>query len=321
MTEIKIAYAFDDEDNLIGIAEAERGQKVFCPLCKNPVIVRKGNIRIHHFAHKVSDICTQETITHKVAKLLIQKTIEDWKKGRTQAPVFLRSCQYCYSREAQPIPKKVERADLEVRLADGFIVDVALMAENVPIAAIEIRVTHAVSEEKEEGLSIPYIEVDGFEVIENPRNLIPETDTFNPFTCKECKQRLNKFIQKAKRIAEATKIQLPDSYYRYGITKCWSCKKKILVFAWPGQAELGSAKPVEKPKPHTIQYRKSKLADKEYWVNSCPYCSMIQGDVFLYHKYFSPFFNFECGKNNPSDYYTDMMHLSNYDETRFLYYP
>ena len=95
-----------------------------------------------------------------MAKLLIQKTIEDWKKGKTQAPVVMRNCKSCRRDEAQPLPNKVEKAELELPLKNGFIVDVALIADQKPVAAIEVRVTHAVDAFKDRTLNIPYIEVD-----------------------------------------------------------------------------------------------------------------------------------------------------------------
>ncbi len=59
--------------------EAERGLGPFhCPLCEKEVILRKGRIKIHHFAHKPPVTCTRgkgESEAHYRAKLAIYDTL------------------------------------------------------------------------------------------------------------------------------------------------------------------------------------------------------------------------------------------------------
>lgn len=81
----------------------------------------------------------------------------------------------------QALPDKVDRAILEYRMPEGSIVDIALMVANEAAAAIEIRVTHAVDENKAKSLSVPFIELDGQAVIENPTIFQPIRDHFLPF--------------------------------------------------------------------------------------------------------------------------------------------
>jgi competence CoiA-like predicted nuclease len=74
------SYALDLQDKLKHISEVERGRKgYFCPGCRQRMIARKGDIKIHHFAHDPQDVerrgkCSysDETIRHKLGKEILQ---------------------------------------------------------------------------------------------------------------------------------------------------------------------------------------------------------------------------------------------------------
>ena len=209
------------------ILRAQKKEKtISVPACQDTVILRKGEIKTAHFAHRASETCNQETILHKIAKQLIVDIISNWKSDKIDAPILKRRCEICRQFKEQPLPDKVECAMLEYRMFDGFIVDVALMVENKPGAAIEIRVSHAVDENKVKLLSIPFIELEGQAVLENPTVLEPIRDHFLPFTCGTCKKAKARFYVKVNHIAKQTGVELPDHYYRYGFCECWKCKTR-----------------------------------------------------------------------------------------------
>ena len=191
---LRVPFAFDDEEKLHDPQTAERGKHYFCPACRDAVILRKGEIKTAHFAHKASETCNQETILHKTSKQLIVDVISDWKSGKIDAPISKRTCEICRKSTDQPLPDKVESAILEYRMSDGFVVDVALMVENEPTAAIEIRVSHAIDEEKAQLLSVPFIELDGQKVVENSIVFEPIRDRFQPLTCTTCKQAEARYL-------------------------------------------------------------------------------------------------------------------------------
>ncbi len=309
---LKVPFAFDDEKRLCDPHTAEKERHYFCPACKDTIILRKGEIKAPHFAHKASETCNQETIIHRIAKQLILQVISDWKAGKIDPPILKRTCEICRKPKDQPLPDKVEGAMLEYRMSDGFVVDVALIVENEPAAAIEIKVSHAIDENKANLLSIPFIELEGQKVIENPHAFEPIHDQFLSFICRACKQAKTRFQVKVNQIAKQTGVELPNRYYRYGFCKCWKCKREIIVFAWPKVSQWDNSAPKVKPIPQTVQYRYSNTVGGKYWVNTCPRCRSIQGDWHLFSEPDGPFFGIRCEENSQDAYHKDMQNIIGY---------
>ena len=63
--------------NLISINEVESGLKCdcFCPVCNSQLVARKGEIKVHHFAHYNSNECESygESMLHLLAKKIIEE--------------------------------------------------------------------------------------------------------------------------------------------------------------------------------------------------------------------------------------------------------
>ncbi|HHW57746.1 MAG TPA: hypothetical protein GXX15_08805 [Clostridia bacterium] len=145
-----IPYAIDNKRRLYSAKNAEKGKQYYCPSCGEEVILRKGEIRIAHFAHKSNANCSEETVIHKTAKLLIQQTIQSWKKGDKKAPIIRVNCPICGKPTYLEILEQmqIEDAVLEYRLPEGYIADIALIANNKIKMVIEIKVTHSIEEKK-----------------------------------------------------------------------------------------------------------------------------------------------------------------------------
>lgn len=308
--ELKAPFALDSSQQLLSPEVAEKGQEYFCPACGDPVILKKGDVKVVHFAHKLSDACSQETIIHKTAKLLVLSAVTEWKSGKRVPPLVKRQCRACNATINQPLPDKVQSATMEYRLSDGFVADVALMANEQALAAVEIRVTHAVDEVKAATLSVPFIELDGNEVLADPNVWKPVVDSFKPFPCQNCEDIVNKFSSKISEIAGLKNIRLPSSYYRYSFCRCWKCKKDTLVFTWPGKES--NVIPLRQPRPANIQYRFSKTVGSKYWANVCVHRGALQGDFFLYNEPDGPFFGFHCGRDTSDDFDKDQRDLAHY---------
>lgn len=311
--DLRVPLAVDREGRVHSPKNADKSREYFCPACQAPVILRQGQVLRAHFAHTASAICTQETIVHQTAKWLVQRSVSEWKEGRSTAPVLQRRCQICGSMVSQPLPDKVEKAVVEYRLVNGLIADIALFAGEELLAIVEINVTHAVDNMKADRLdrlAVPFIELDGQEVIENPAVWKPLTDRFKPITCKDCKAIYPEFQRKVREVAQSNGLDLPTNYYRYGLCRCWKCKREIIVFAWPKDGLFDNAAPNILPRPKTIQYRFSKTVGEKYWVNTCPFCQSIQGDFFLHCEPEGPFFGIDIEEDTTTSFESDLMRIA-----------
>jgi len=192
MENLKVPYAADSEDKLISPLEATKGEQYFCPLCKSLLIFRRGPIKTPHFAHKPSENCSSETRAHKIAKQLIIQSVHNWKRRISPSPRIIRKCKICNSTIEQMLPDKLTHAVEERTVEGGFIVDVALMKLNQPIAAIEVRATHKIGIYKRNMLELPFIEVDAYSIIDDPMLWNPEYDNFHHVRCGKCKRNRRK---------------------------------------------------------------------------------------------------------------------------------
>lgn len=290
-----VPYGVSDEGQLVYRTEAVRGAKYFCPSCRDPLILRKGRIRTPHFAHSSNTQCTPETVLHKTVKSLIVKTVMDWKAGKSRAPLIRRFCSTagCDKHHDQELPKKVEAAVEEYHLSSGRVVDVALVSNSQVVAAVEVFVTHAVDGTKEAKLELPWLEVEAQQILEQPLLWICHKDSLLPFQCPKCRQReVEEQRQKEhlRKLALTLKITLPPSPpYSYATSRCYRCKREIIVYTWDNHEFCARQRP-PLPVPPTVHFRYSKMMKVKYWTNCCRFCGASQEDKFLYYKRGEPFY-------------------------------
>lgn len=308
MQELKIPLALNDDGIAVDPINAKKEGRYYCPGCGDQLILKKGQKKKTHFSHKATDNCSYETVIHKLAKRLITQAIDVFVNKNGASPVIERKCPICNTIREQTLPIRILEAIEEKRLDSGFIGDVVIFSDDSAIAVIEVKVSHAVPDKKAEKIGIPFIEVDGEAIVENPRQWKPIIDSFKPFRCKECSTAIARYKEAINSISNQTGIVIPTEYYRTAYTECWRCCEPILIFAWPS-GEKGSIV-LKEPRPRTIQYRYSKMVGNKYWTNTCPYCKSIQGDFFLYNEPDSPLFGFHCGEDSGESYISDMRTLA-----------
>ena len=169
MPSLQIPYAFTNNKLPVSPQVAEKGQDFSCPICDSEVVLRRGDIRQPHFAHKPDIGCSGEGVRHKIAKQMIY--LMYWRSIYTpmgNVEVF-RKCPNCsqYGTHSQVV--KGYGADVECEVNVGrHRVDVALIRNGKPTYGIEVRDTHPVDDAKWDAfrkLSFPCIEVEAKEVI------------------------------------------------------------------------------------------------------------------------------------------------------------
>jgi hypothetical protein len=159
---------------------AKQRPDVFCPDCRSAVILKLGERKAHHVAHKPDSLCIltkPETVLHLNTKAYIHSQLLNAQR--------LYINQYCTGWIAPEIGSyegghRACRGERERRflwLADwdrveveSFVEsrkpDIVFYRDSKPIAAIEIKVTHAVDEQKRMDLErsgLPWLEVEANE--------------------------------------------------------------------------------------------------------------------------------------------------------------
>jgi hypothetical protein len=144
MAELKISYGLDETDKLVYIVDALKGTNYFCPECKTPLILRAGEVKIKHFAHQSLGNCTNESVLHKVYKMVLANN------KRIRLP-YLVDGRYNLD---------FDRVELEKQLFDFRPDATGYIGDDMYI--IEFEVTHAVDKRKLEKIkkaNIPAIEI------------------------------------------------------------------------------------------------------------------------------------------------------------------
>lgn len=104
----------------IEAAEAERGAEFRCPGCDAPLLLRRGRIRIAHFAHKAAPcaMSAQETLAHLEAKATLVAALR--ARGLRAAPEFViaglpgdrRADVMAWSPSGRPVAIELQHADI-----------------------------------------------------------------------------------------------------------------------------------------------------------------------------------------------------------------
>jgi hypothetical protein len=171
-------------------SKASKGRMYECVDCKKRVILRQGNVRVHHFAHYTqTNLCSyydhpNEAQIHKDAKLLIQKLLQE--KNLISFTWNCDNCSGFWGLEELPSfkYKDGDEALLEYRDPNGkWIADVALVNNNNVRCIIEIKNKHTTTTQRPE----PWFEIDATnlhkiinEQIEIKKDIEKETEGYTP---------------------------------------------------------------------------------------------------------------------------------------------
>ncbi len=140
----KIPYGERDGD-LLHISEVERGLKCncVCPVCKSPLVARKGPKVKQHFGHYPGANCSAETVLHQLGKRLLHRRITAAIADGTSLPITWPCLHLdCGDQHEGNLVKLAHTAKMEMHLG-ACRPDVAILKQNgTPAAFVEIVVSH-----------------------------------------------------------------------------------------------------------------------------------------------------------------------------------
>ena len=286
---VAVPVAVSSDGSYVRPHDAVPSQAYRCAGCGADVVLRRGEVRRPHFAHRGGEGCSSESTLHRAAKAELLRVVEEWKSGTGPRPCVSRPCPRfgCDGGVVQDIPDDITHAAAEVRLRGGVVADVVLYRGEKPAAVIEVLATSRVGDEKARRFTSPWVELRAEDVLDRPYWWVAVQDGLQPFTCPSCVKRveaqnveLRDISGRALRLAELQQFALPPSPpYHYVPHACWRCGSEMLAYLWPGGSDHSPVRPPD-PIPETVQHRVTEGAGN-YWANCCPRCSAVQGDYYL----------------------------------------
>ena len=204
---------------------ANKKDEYICPECNKDLILCQGEIRSHHYRHKVDNVnpCNHysnptETQIHKDAKLLLKNSIE-----RKIPLIFNRICCCCKKNEKfDPIPEITEASVIELEYRFEFngikIADVAYIDDAELLCLFEICNTHkTLSENRPE----PWFEIDAEQFIKIANDNSLTSLKIPCIRCEKCESCVDKEnanlkhcnIEKYVRLKLGQKYPIPDYEY------------------------------------------------------------------------------------------------------------
>lgn len=271
-------------DRLLHVSAVGRGLgcNCVCPVCKDPLVARKGAKTKHHFAHRSGSTCNTETVLHELGKRLLHARLA--LAIAAQAPVHIAwSCEACGDTHEGDLLKRASEARLEQSL--GTIrPDITLYdSAGLPVALVEIVVSHepengARAYAAEKGLPIVEFRLESAEdldILHRAGSLTPtRVDRCLRPKCACCGRPL---YRKRLHVVDAT---------------CWQCHHpmSIALLAFAGTIEGPDAFSEEdldaaRHRGVLLAEYHSNTAGRRYMFNTCPSCHAFVGRGHLHDYY------------------------------------
>jgi hypothetical protein len=181
---------------------ANKKDEYICPECNKDLILVNGEVRVHHFRHKVDCInpCHHygnptESQIHKEAKNLLKSLLE------RKIPIsFIRSCCECNRYDEFEIPVMTETSNIVIEhrfVYNGLSkqADVAYINDGMIIYIFEIYNTHKTSSENRPE---PWFEVDAKTLIKMANAISLSSLQIPCIRCEKCVNCIEKYMNKIK---------------------------------------------------------------------------------------------------------------------------
>ena len=203
---LAVPAAFDTQGELCLPEDALKQASYHCPDCRGAVRLRRGTKRRPHFYHLVHSTCTGETALHLAAKRLLCTAIN------RRVPLAFDTPRPCGHRVQQPLPDGIVRAEEEA-VVDPFRLDVGLFgAMETLLAAVEIVVSHPVTDEKAQELSVPWVEVEAIAVVDTQPHFLTGSvaDAMPTWVIRAKRVSPNWSLGRCETCAKATPAKVPS---------------------------------------------------------------------------------------------------------------
>ena len=203
---------------------ANKKDEYICPECSKDLIICKGNVRVHHFRHKVDSInpchhynSPSESQIHKDAKLLIKTLLE--KKINVS---FIRNCHCCKKNEEFEIPEITETSSIELEYRfehNGLkIADVAYIDNGEIICIFEICHTHKTESENRPE---PWFELNALKLIQTANDTNDDFIKIQCIRCEECEECIQKRKDNIEKLLQKEKDNIENKEKALNILYNW----------------------------------------------------------------------------------------------------
>ena len=277
---VKIPYA-EKNGRLIHVSRVERGLDCgcVCPVCKGPVLARKGRVVRHHFAHHTRGECSPETVLHQVGKRLLYNRIsKHLKRGR---PLQLRwNCRFCPETHDGDLLRLTRKVELEKTL-DGCRPDLLLSdGSGRTLAFVEIVVAHWPEEHVLEYCRENDVALVCFRVQHGRDLLALEVET--PLRPSHVGLCLNPQCEVCGKMLSRAMLHVVD-------IPCWRCglAMKAAVIKAEGRMagpEVFSAEQTKIAEESGVYMSRqySRTSECRYLANTCPSCGAFTGAPYMH---------------------------------------
>ena len=211
-------------------SKAEKGKEYTCADCKQAVIIRKGSVRKHHFAHKTVSNCEyfehpNESQQHKDAKLRLAQRL------REKFPIAIFGiCPNCSCSPGgfDTIHHSYEDSDevvVEYRDPSGkYVADIAVLNGGKVKVIYEIKHTHQTTSEVRPE---PWYEITTDDIFETEKEMLMEADYKYALTC--VRNHKLRWCINCKAKTESWFLNIPLLNKRYGQETMWKQEKPCIL--------------------------------------------------------------------------------------------
>lgn len=263
MTNLLLPYATNPRGDFVTPEIAVKGEEHRCPQCGDLVVLRQGEVKRAHFAHKPTAQCSAETVQHIVAKHAVATAAKSGASIDLLVP-----CAVCRHVTPFLLPQAFDTVTVEYTVPSGRIVDVALLGAQAALA-VEVHQTHAVDEDKAADLGgMAWLEVEAADVLAQPTIWRAVQHNLSVL-CPTCALR-NRTINA---IAARDDVVWDPETTTVDLIYCWKCHVEILAFDWKGVRPSN-------PMPWVVSYRWVQTTRSLQWVTFCPHCGQTQGSFY-----------------------------------------